>query len=454
MAGSIDYKKRLTDAEQSVVGAVFLDNNIFEQLDLKSEHFFDPKLRCLWSAMETLRNAKSPIDDVTIAGALEGRIDSIGYDFIARIVAKVPTADNALFYADIVREGWLTRRVKLAAAEVIEKSTMGLTGDTLLTALQGSVERILRESGRCPPTLESVVSEQLEWLQGDMKATGLPIGLGLEKFIPGGVPRDKVTCIFADAGTFKTTLKNQILIGFAEAGVKTLDISLEDSSELTAHRLLSRKTGVPYGRIAGGELTTDELTLLRAVEKEQYTLANNIYVGDTVAPRIEDIVREARKLHYSGGLDAVCVDYIQLLDGPGDRQTLNEAVRQAQLAAKRDRISYIFLSQIKQDVANRENPRPRLQDMLGSSAMRTGAKLCIGLFRPFNHCSDPVMDGGPYSMYARLINGRDDGADIYENLLEVWVVKNVLGPAQKAVHCVVKPETGEIEPFDMSEYYA
>jgi replicative DNA helicase len=449
----VDYKKRLTDAEQSVVGAVFLDNNVFEQLDLTPAHFYDPKLKAIWTAMAELRNDGKPIDEVTLPGALGSSMDSIGYDTLGKLIMKVPSAANASTYADIVREGWLTRRVNLAAADVIHKSTvMGLNGEDLLSSLQGSLESILRESGRAPSTLETIITEQLAWLQGDVRATGLPIGLGLEKYIPGGVPRDKVTCIFADAGTFKTTLKNQILIGFAENGMKTLDISLEDSSELTAHRLLSRKTGVPYGRIAGGELNEDELTLVRAVQASQYELAKNIYVGDSVSPRIEDIIREARKLRYSGGLDAVCVDYIQLLDGPGEREKLNEAVRQAQLAAKRDKMAYIFLSQIKQDVANRENPRPRLQDMLGSSAMRTGAKLVIGLFRPFNHCPAPVHDGGAYAMYAKLVAARDDGYKIYENLLEVWIVKNVLGAAQKAVHVLVTPETGVMEPFDMTEY--
>lgn len=447
-----DYKQRLTDAEQSVVGAVFLDNNVFEQLDLVTDHFFDPRLRVLWQAMTKLRSNGQPIDEVTIGEAVGTSMEMIGYDFLADLVSKVPTASNAHFYADIVREGWMTRRVKLAAAEVIEASSRGSVGQDLLSVLQTGCERILRESGRSPATLRSVVSEQLRALDGDIVHRGLPIGLGLEKFIPGGIPRDKVTCIFADAGTFKTTLKNQIVIDFAEKGVKTLDVSLEDSSELTAHRLLARRTGVPYGRIAGGELSERELELLRRVGEDQYKVSDNIYVGDSVAPRIEDIIREARKLHYSGGLDAVCVDYIQLLDGPGEREKLNEAVRQAQLASKRDKVAYLFLSQIKQDVASRENPRPRLQDMLGSSAMRTGAKLAIGLFRPFNHCSAPVHDGGPYAMYAKLIANHPEGWKLYENILEAWIVKNVLGPAQKAVHLLVTPETGVIQPFDMRKY--
>jgi replicative DNA helicase len=442
------YQEQLEAAEKSVVGSVFIDPNAFELTGLSHKHFFDVRLATIWDAMAYLREAKQPVDEVTLASQLGTKLDAVGgYSFLSELALATPTAANVQHYADLVREGWLTRRVKLVASDIVTRSCQGIIGEDLLATLQSGIEGILKESGKSPGNLYDVAQEQIALIGGTTIPRGLYTGLNLEEIVPGGIPRDKVTVIFADAGTFKTTAKNHMLISMAESGAKVLDISLEDSTELTAHRYISRLTGIPYGRIAGGVLTQDEKDRITALSPEAMRITKRLYTGDEVNPHIKDIVRTARQLQYSSGLDAVAVDYIQLLDGHGAKETLDEAVRTAQLAAKRDRIAYIFLSQIKQDVIGRENPRPRLQDMLGSSAMRTGAKLAIGLFRPYSHCPNPVCDGGPYAMYAKFNANYPGGQELYPNILEMWVVKNVLGPAGQAVHLLVQPETGQILPF-------
>src|SRR5690606_22389734 len=152
--------------------------------------------------------------------------------------------------------------------------------------------RIVRESDQDTPTLLDVIQEQQEVIKGGGLLKGLPTGIGIEKYAPGGIPRDKVTMLFADTGTFKTTICNHMKITMAMHSHRVLDCSLEDSSELTAHRYLSRESGVPYGRIASGELSDAERQRLGFLDPRKLEIARNIVAGDTVAPRIKDIIRK------------------------------------------------------------------------------------------------------------------------------------------------------------------
>lgn len=447
----MDYTLQLQTAERSVVGAIFLDPAAYEQAGLNSSQFFDPKLRVIWEAMGSLREKGSPVDEVTLGQALGTSLESVGgFGFLAELAMEVPTADNVLHYADTVREAHTTRAVMLAASGVLEQAKGGVAGDSLVKALQTALEGVYRLGGTRGTTLADVASQRLSAALKGTIPTGLPTGLGLEKIVPGGIPRDKVTMIFADTATFKTTIKNQILTNLAMEGYTSLDVSLEDSSELTADRYLSRLTGIPYGRIHGGVLDSGEQELLREVRHEQLEVLRRIIPGDGVNPRIQDVVRAARRQQFSGGLDAIALDYIQLLEGNGQKEMLEEVMRTAQLAAKRDKVAYILLSQIREDkVTGRDNPRPQLGDMFGSSAMRTGCKLAIGLFRPWKHWPDPRRPGAdkdrsPSGMYNRWLTNDPDGALLYPNILECWVVKNVIGADVKGIHLLVDAETGNL----------
>ncbi len=446
----MEYTPRLETAERSVVGAVFLDPRVYEQTGLTPSHFFDPKLKVIWEAMGSLRGKGMPVDEVTLAQALGTTLESVGgLQFLAELALEVPTADNAVHYADTVREFYTTRAVSMAASSVVELAKGGVAGEDLIRAYQSSLEGLYRTAGGRPAALDSVALERLSAALNGTIPSGLPTGLGLEKIVPGGIPRDKVTMVFADTATFKTTIKNQILTNLAMEGYSSFDVSLEDSSELTADRYLSRLSGVPYGRIHGGVLSAEEIGALAGINPEQLEVLRRVHPADGINPRISDIVRAARRLQYSGGLDAVAIDYIQLLEGPGQKEMLDEVVRTAQLAAKRDRVAYILLSQVKSEYSDRENPRPQLRDMLGSSAMRTGAKLAIGLFRPWKHWPNPQRpsadkDRSPSGMYNRFLTYDPDGALLYPNILELWVVKNVLGADVKGLHLLVDAETGNL----------
>lgn len=153
----MEYTPALERAEQSVVGAVFLDNGVYERAGLTDQQFYDPRLNRIWSAVGALRARGAPVDEVTIAEELGTLLQTVGgLNFIADLALVTPTADNAEHYAAQVRESWLTRRIMLAASEVLEHGKLGIGGDSLLERFQSALEGLNRDQGREMPTLQSI----------------------------------------------------------------------------------------------------------------------------------------------------------------------------------------------------------------------------------------------------------------------------------------------------------
>lgn len=291
---------------------------------------------------------------------------------------------------------------------------------------------------------ELAVAEQERLRSGQPMERGLPSGIGLECLVPGGVPRDKVTAVFSDEGTFKTTLVTQMQYSMAAAG-PVVGVSLEDSTQLCTHRLLGRASGINFGRIHGGLLGLDE----RAAVADAYLqpALRNMYLVDDIEPTIERCFAAALAVP---GCHALFVDYIQLLEGRSDQKTtLEHAVTASQHFAKKHRIAVVLVSQRKTidlEGARRDNPRPQTSDMFGSSAMRMGVKLAVGLFRPWSWCKVPTQLKGPFGPYVKWLSSHPDHVDLYPNILEVHVTKQVCGPPG-AYHVLVEPATGIISPY-------
>ncbi len=226
----------------------------------------------------------------------------------------------------------------------------------------------------------------------------------------------------------------------AKAGHKVLNITFEDSAELFAHRFLARLTGIPFGRIHGGMLSDAQRELLAATTMTR--AASNVTVVDDLETRWDRVEAAVQAV---GKCDLLIVDYIQMLGR--DPSTLDSAVFGAQRLAKATNMAIVFISQrTKLEKGPEANPRPETASMFGSSALRMGSKLAIGLFRPWDHCKVPTQLKGPYGPYVRWLSSHPDHADLYPNILEVHVTKNFAGPPG-AYHVVVEPETGVIKEY-------
>lgn len=443
---------RPLEAERAVLGAIINKNELFQRLGVTEDDFFSPVHRRIYTAMVDLVEAGTAIDEVTLSNALISRpswnleksqLEEVGgLAYVAQLGLCVPTVDNAHHYAGIVCEAAHLRRLQ-HIVETFDSRIAGGANAADLYALFAKETTPLGK-GEPSPTLADVKPRPV---------AGLPTGLGIERFVPGGLPRDKVTVIYGETGSFKTTIKNHVLFSLARAGHRCLDVSLEDSSDLTLARYLAQRHSVPYGELAAQTVEAPPL------DEDDKEILGRIVDGSTIRPSIDRVVAAAR----NEGVSAVFIDYIQLLEGcSSDHTELAEAMRKAQLAAKEDGIAYVFLSQVKQDVNYRAtqrdgqgrivgDPRPRINDTLGSSAIRTHAKLGLGVFRPWAYCPVPTNPNGPYGDYCEWVNNYPGGVEaamaLYPGLLEIIIGKNVMGPAQQTVHVMVDPATGKVRPY-------
>jgi KaiC/GvpD/RAD55 family RecA-like ATPase len=298
-------------------------------------------------------------------------------------------------------------------------------------------------------TLGELATRELTDIQAGRIPRGLPDGLGLDRLVPGGIPRDKVTVLFGESGTFKTTTLLHMLLTMAGAGQRSLLVTLEDSAQLTAHRFLARESNQAYGAISGGVLTADERAGL-AVTEAGASAAANVRVVDDIDPSVERILWLANGAKQAVGLDVLAIDYIQQLEGRGNpTDIMTDALKKLQRFATTTGTAVILVSQQKQEKElERDDPRPRLGDMLGSSAMRIYCKLVLGLHRPWSHNKNPTTKGA-YGRYGRFLSANPENGELYPNLLECWVLKNVLGPNQVAISVLVDAATGLMTNADL-----
>jgi replicative DNA helicase len=169
-----------------------------------------------------------------------------------------------------------------------------------------------------------------------------------------------------------------------------------------------------------------------------------VFLTDNVPHRIEEIIRIANQHKQQHGIVACIVDYIQLLDygALSEREAISDAVKKVQISAKHDKIAYILLSQVKQDVATREDHRPQLSDTFGSASLQTGCKLAIGLFRPHKY------ERIPTGYYQEICNNHPMGTSVYPGIVELWVTKNRSGRSGEFALAWCDLPTGKFHAMD------
>lgn len=299
-------------------------------------------------------------------------------------------------------------------------------------------------------TLEQIADDELQRIRLDCRPTGLPSGIGLERRVPGGISRGMVTTLFAESGSFKTTVVGNVMLAMGAAGFKSLFVSLEDSRQLASHRLLARDSGVPYGEIAGGVLDAAQIAQLGLADESRRASRHVWVIDDSVVePAIDAILHVAADAVTNAGISCLTVDYLQLLEGRGDeRAVLKDAVVKSRRFAAKHNVAVLLISQQNDNNHDRPNPRPQLRDMFGSSAMRMGSKLIVGMFRPYKYWPEPSSERDRMSgMYARFLSANPDHAALYPGILELHVIKNVLGN-ERPIHVLIDPPTGVLQNAD------
>ena len=405
------------EAEQAVLGGVFLRNEIFHQLvDLiTDEDFYSPAHRTIYSAFQELYRQGQPIDLVTVAEylSIHGQLDAVGGTvYLASLADAVASGANAIFHAGIVRDKSLRRRLIQTAAEVLT-SCFDSAEDTEHLLDEAETRIFAVADTKSKPSFVSSkdlverVFEQLEKRanQGDL-ITGVPTGYIDFDRMTAGLQRSDLVIIAARPSMGKTAFAlNMGMRAAVHYNIPVAIFSLEMSMEQLMMRMLGCHGRVDLSRLRTGFLNDEDWA--RLYQAAEDISRAPIFIDDTPALSTMEIRARSRRLKAEKNIGLVIVDYLQLMRSSrvsdSREQEISDISRNLKALAKELDIPVIALAQLNRKVEERADRRPLLSDLRESGAIEQDADVIVFIYRDavYNKAED-----NPNKNIAEIIIGK------------------------------------------------
>jgi replicative DNA helicase len=385
------------EAEQAVLGAMLLD----QDAALKAAEFLDDTMfyreghRLLFRAMIALTERGDVIDPVTLRDELARRGDldrAGGMEYVATLIDVVPTAANVDYHAKIVRDKAVLRRLVEAATGIIQDvyEGRGTAGEVLDNAehrvFQVAQFRRSEEFSRIKeliwPTMERI--EQIQ--SGAGSVTGVPSGFLDLDHLTAGFQRADLVIVAGRPSMGKTALAlNMVQHAAIEHNVGVAIFSLEMSKDALVQRLLCSEGLVDAQRLRRGQLRDDDYPKLARAAGLLGTAP--IWIDDSASLTPLAMRSKARRLKAEHDIALVVVDYLQLMQGPGDSENRQQEIsyisRSLKALAKELDVPVVAISQLSRAPEQRggEHRRPQLSDLRESGAIEQDADVVCFIYR-------------------------------------------------------------------------
>lgn len=410
------------EAEQSVLGGLMLDNRWWDDLadKLGAEDFYREDHQLIYRAIAELASGRRPCDFITLSEHLKSRgqlEDAGGIAYLGTLANDTPSAANVMAYAEIVRERAVLRALAAAGGEIAE---LGFRPDgreyaELLDLAEQKVFKLRAKADRSKndyyamPGLIDAVEKKLEFLRANQgQLAGLSTGFNdLDRNTTGFHPGDLV--IVAGRPSMG---KTSFALNIAEHAVMyekkpALVFSMEMPAEQLALRMLSSFARIPMGRLRSGDL--DDRDMDRLVSQTGFLREAPLYIDETGAMSPLDVRARARRVKARHGLGLIVVDYIQLMQIPGNKDgrvnEISEISRSLKALAKELEVPVIALSQLNRGVEQRDNKRPRMADLRESGGIEQDADLVLFIYRDEVYNKDSPDKGTAEILIAKQRNG-------------------------------------------------
>ena len=384
------------EAEQSVLGGILIENYAINKVMeiLKPDDFYRDSHRKIYKALIDLSERDEPADSITLTNELKnsGHLDSVGgASYVASLIDLVPTAANIEYYAKIVKEKAILRKLIQTSTEIITQSYED----------RGDVEGFLDEAeraifdiseNRVRPSfypIRDIVKDSFKILERLYEkkelVTGVPSGFkDLDRMTAGFQPSDLI--IVAGRPSMGKTSFCLNLAQYAAIEKKTpiAIFSLEMSKEQLGIRMLCSEAHVEGTKLRSGFLSESDWPRLTIAAGNLSDAP--IYIDDTAALSVLELRAKARRLKTErGGLGMLIVDYLQLMKGrtrvESRQQEISEISRSLKALAKELNIPVIAVSQLSRKTEERTGNRPQLSDLRESGAIEQDADLILFIYR-------------------------------------------------------------------------
>ena len=383
------------EAEQAVLGAIFLNTDaLADAMEyVEADDFYKRSHQLLFQAMVDLNNNSEAIDVLTVQNYLStnNQLDDVGgVAYIAELATSVPTAANAGYYAKIVEEKSMLRRLISTATNII---TQANNNDEDVPSLLDSAERQIMDASERKNRsgfreIKDVLNEALNDVdrlsQQSEDITGLPTGYREFDKITAGLQPDNLIILAARPAVGKTAFALNIAQNVATSTDTSVAIfSLEMSAESLVNRMLCAEGSINANHLRTGQLDEGEWqNLIVAMGALSNT---SIFIDDTPGIKMAEIRAKCRRLaKEKGNLGLVVIDYLQLIEGSNKesrQQEVSEISRQVKKLAKELGVPILALSQLSRGVEQRQDKRPVLSDIRESGSIEQDADIVAFLYR-------------------------------------------------------------------------
>ncbi|MBF0448568.1 MAG: replicative DNA helicase [Magnetococcales bacterium] len=410
------------EAEQSVLGAILLDNDVMDQVAdlLVPDDFYVGAHKAIFIAMKAVLERGDPADPILINQFLE-KNDEIhavgGGGYLAQLLETVPTTANAKSYARLVRDKAVLRLLARQATEISEAVFEGQKPvDEILEEAEKQIfavgeSRSQRRSNYfdMKTVLMPVIAKIEELMQRKESITGVPTGFtDLDRMLAGLQPSDLIILAGRPAMGKTSFAMNVVANAAVKFKASVAVFSLEMSKEQLVVRLLSSLGSIDAQALRNGHLKDGDYGQL--VQASDTLSKAPIYVDDTPAVSIMALRAKARRLKREKDIQLIVIDYLQLMrgeEGSDNRvQEISEISRGLKALAKELNIPVIALSQLSRKVEERPNKTPVLSDLRESGAIEQDADIVMFVFREEVYKeNDPALKGLAEIIIAKQRNG-------------------------------------------------
>lgn len=386
-------------AEQGALGGMLLSKDAIADVVevVRARDFYRPAHQTIYEAILDLYGRGEPADAVTVSAELTrtGQLAKVGgAPYLHTLIASVPTAANAGYYAEIVRERAILRRLVEAGTRIVQLAygaAGGQGGDLpdVVDRAQAAVYEVTesRTSEDCLP-LEKLLPatfEELESIDGrDGTLTGVPTGFADLDALTHGLHPGQLVIVAARPGIGKSTLGLDLARSASiRHGLTSVIFSLEMSRSEITMRLLSAEARVPLHHMRTGHMGDEDWQ--RLARRMGEVAEAPLFIDDSPNLSMMEIRAKARRLKQRHDLRLVVVDYMQLMQSPrrveNRQQEVSEISRAMKLLAKELDVPVIAISQLNRGPEQRQDKKPLLSDLRESGSLEQDADVVILLYR-------------------------------------------------------------------------
>jgi replicative DNA helicase len=381
-------------AEQCVLGGMMLSKDAIADVVevLRGPDFYKPAHQAVYDAIIDLYGRGEPADAVTVAAELSkrGEIARIGgAPYLHTLISSVPTAANAGYYAKIVQERAILRRLVEAGTRIVQLAYSTGDADDVVDQAQAEVYAVTERRAsedylRLSEIMEGALDEIDAINSRGGQLTGVPTGFADLDQLTNGLHPGQLVIVAGRPSLGKSALAVDFLRSAAiKHGLPSCIFSLEMSRNEITMRLLSAESRVPLHSMRSGTMTDQDWT--RLARRMGEVSSAPLFIDDSPNMSLMEIRAKCRRLKQRHDLRLVIVDYLQLMSSPrrveNRQQEVSEFSRSLKLLAKELDVPVVALSQLNRGPEQRADKKPQLSDLRESGSLEQDADVVILLHR-------------------------------------------------------------------------